>query len=213
MSVDPDVIPWACTPVDVARLLRARTKDSSGEELGEWTDDTRPTLDEVQDIVDLAVDELTSAIGGADVPDACTRGARSTSALLASMLVELSYFPEQVRSDRSAYSEYKDLYDKQLALLQECVNAGGAGADAGGVGTGFHNVPVIPVTTAQAYAAVPADMLAWSLLGPWGDLPGDHWPEPENPANWRDPFQPPREPPLPEDLPVGDDPASGAVLP
>jgi hypothetical protein len=43
--------------------------------------------------------------------------------------------------------------------------------------------------------------------------PLDHWPEPENPANWRQPLQPPREPPLPEDLPVGDEPASGRVLP
>jgi hypothetical protein len=53
------------------------------------------------------------------------------------MLIELSYWPEQVRSDRSAYGEYRTLYDKQLVLLQECVQAGGGGADAGGVGTGL----------------------------------------------------------------------------
>jgi len=46
-------------------------------------------------------------------------------------------------------------------------------------------------------------------LGPWGDVGSDHWPEPENPANWRQPFQPPHEPPQPEDLPVGEQPASG----
>jgi hypothetical protein len=33
------------------------------------------------------------------------------------MYVELSYWPEQVRSDRSAYGEYKSLYDDGLVGL------------------------------------------------------------------------------------------------
>lgn len=201
-------IEWACTPEEVAALLRARTKDAQMTETGMWSADTRPTLDQVNEIIELAVNEMTSVVGAA-VPEACARGAKGTAALLAAMLVELSYWPEQVRSDRSAYGEYRTLYDKQLGLLQECVQAGGGGADAGGVGAGFHNVPAIPSVWASAGSRAPAGLLAWTRLGPWGALPGEHWPEPENPENWAQTFQPPHEPPLPEDLPVGDAPASG----
>jgi hypothetical protein len=204
-------ITWACTPEEVAALLRARTKDAQMTETGMWSAETRPSLDQVNEIIALAVSEMSAAIGAA-VPDACSSGAQGTVALLAAMLIELSYWPEQVRSDRSAYGEYRALYDKHLVLLQECVQAGGGGADAGGVGTGLHNVPVVPAVWASTSRA-PAGLLAWTRLGPWGDLPGDYWPEPENPANWRNPFQPPREPPLVEDVPVGDAPASGEVLP
>ena len=33
------------------------------------------------------------------------------------MLVELSYYPEQVRAEESAFAEYKSLYDDGLAAL------------------------------------------------------------------------------------------------
>ena len=54
-------------------------------------------------------------------------------------------------------------------------------------------------------------MIPWPFppLGPWGDVGTDHWPEPENAANWHLLLQPPREPPEPGDLPVGELPASG----
>jgi hypothetical protein len=56
---------------------------------------------------------------------------------------------------------------------------------------------------------VRAAWFSFPPLGPWGDLGPDYWPEPENAANWRQPFQPPHEPPWPGDLPVGELPASG----
>jgi hypothetical protein len=207
-TLPPLEVVWAPTPDQVAQLLRARTKDSAGKEVGAWTADTRPTLVEVEGIIELAVGQLSAAIGAA-VPDVCAQGAQGAAALLAAMLVELSYFPEQVRSDRSAYAEYKALYDGRVVMLQDCVESAGGDGGAAGAGTGFGTMPVRP-----AYpAAPPAEVGLVGVAGPWGDLPGDHWPEPENPANWADPFQPPRQPPQPGDLPVGDQPASGEVLP
>lgn len=210
VDLPPGWIIWeAATPEGVAQLLRARTKDSSGREIGEWSDDTRPTLDEVQGICDTANGELGAAIGGS-TPTTCAKGATGTAALLAAMLVELSYFPEQVRSDRSAYQEYKLLYDAQLAALQQCIASGGEG---GGVeyGKQWGSIPTrSPVLDRFAARSGVGGIIGTE--GPWGDLPPDHWPEPENPENWRDAFQPPREPPEPEDLPVGDEPASGLEL-
>ena len=94
-----------------------------------WTADTRPTLEEVKGIIDTAVGELIATIG-AETPIVCSKGATSTAALLAACLIELSYFPEQVRSDRSAYSQYKAMYDGQITALQNCI-ATGAGGEVG----------------------------------------------------------------------------------
>lgn len=202
---DVPVIDWtAPTPDQVAQLLRARTKDSTGRELGAWTDDTRPTLTEVEGIIEQAVAQLAATVSSS-IPDTCKNGASSTAALLAAMLVELSYFPEQVRTDRSAYVEYKNLYDENVLALRKCVDTGGA--TAGGEGFTYHSLPIVPATSAL-YAARAAGWPSWwwSTLGPWGDLPGEHWPEPENPANWPDPFNPPTT------APVGDEPASGTTL-
>jgi hypothetical protein len=40
-----DPLLYLPTPTDVARLLRARTTDSNGTELGDWSEDTRPTAE------------------------------------------------------------------------------------------------------------------------------------------------------------------------
>jgi hypothetical protein len=200
-------VPWRPTADEVARLLRARTKDATGTEVGAWTSDTRPSLSEVEDLIDQAV-ELMQARTGTDLAEPCASGAHRLAGLLAAMLVELSYFPEQVNSDRSAYPEYKRLYDDGMNALAECIAQSGEGGRTG-YGLNYYSVPVIPETTARLLGGVGG----WdALLGPWGDVGADHWPEAENPANWRETLQPPREPPLPEDLPVGGLPASGEEL-
>jgi hypothetical protein len=153
---------WLCTPDDVAALLRARTKDSNGDELGTWTDDTRPTEAEVETLIALAGQYVNGAVGG--VIDPCAGSATSACALRAALLVELSYFPEQVRSDRSPYPELRELYDSAETALRSCVSAGGAEGGEAGVGYGYHSMPVTPETLAAAYA--------------YG------WRNPEFPMNW-----------------------------
>lgn len=160
MSTQP--VAWACTPADVAAILRARTKDSTGRELGVWSDDTRPTLDQVGELIVLAAQHVQGAVGG--VIDVCADAATSACALRAALLVELSYFPEQVRSDRSPYPELRDLYDQAETALRTCVSSGGAEGGEGGLGYGYHNMPVTPETLAKAY-----------LYG---------WRNPEFPVNW-----------------------------
>jgi hypothetical protein len=187
------------TPTDVARLLRARTKDSHGQELGDWSDDTRPTAEEVSDLIDQALGPVLARIGFLEVPDAdpdayasVIPAARHLVTLGAAMLVEKSYFPEQVASDRSAYT----LYQAEYADCLESLTGEGDGGDGGGAlpsGGGDH----------ATWGAPSA-----SVLYAYGGYL-EHWPEPENPANWRKAAQPPREPPEPGDLPVGDEPASG----
>jgi hypothetical protein len=186
---------------DVARLLRARTKDANGVELGDWSDDTRPTTEEVADLIDQAAGPVLARIGFLQAPDedpdayaSVIPAALHLVALGAAMLIEKSYFPEQVASDRSAYSSYQAEYADCLdALTGEGDGDGGGALPSGGGEHATWGLPSATVLYAYGYC-------------------DEHWPEPENPANWRDPHQPPRQPPAPTDLPVGDEPASGRRL-
>jgi hypothetical protein len=104
------------TVSDVGALLRARTKDTKGVEIGTFTANTRPTFDEVLRIIDQAAGDVTALVD-TDIPVACYWQAAGCICLLSAMLVELSYFPEQVATNRSAYIHYKELYDNMLERL------------------------------------------------------------------------------------------------
>jgi hypothetical protein len=112
-------------PGDVAALLRARTKDTDGRELGEWTEETRPTVTEVEQKIEIA--RALVGLNAGAIPDPCREGAETAVALLAAMLVEQSYFPEQVADNRSPYQMLERLYAQASAGLAECVNAHGYG--------------------------------------------------------------------------------------
>ena len=128
MSAPPLVPVDPCTNQDVADLLRARTKDSNGTEQGKWTTDTRPTPAEVDNLITLAHGDVVAQTG-AELDTRLAESARSMIALRAAMLVELSYWPEQVRSDRSAYPEYWRLYTDGMTALLDSIESGGAAVD------------------------------------------------------------------------------------
>lgn len=98
----------------VAALLRARTKDDSNNEVGTFNDGTRPTAAQVESLIDHATRTVLAAVPigapAAEYGDAV----RALAAIRAAMLVELSYFPEQISGDNSAYAELKRLYDDGL---------------------------------------------------------------------------------------------------
>lgn len=131
MSIPPvEPTPWeAPTSNDVAALLRARTKDLDGHELGRFTPDTRPTDTEVDAIISMAYSEL-AGLAGLYAGDRCGQSATWLCTIRAAMWVELSYWPEQVRSDRSVYAELAEQWTAGLPLLRECIE-GNLPVDAG----------------------------------------------------------------------------------
>jgi len=109
---------WQPTVSDVAALLRARTKQiGTAQELGTFTAETRPTGQQVQTLIRKATGDLAMVIGD-EVPGVIMREANETAALKAAMMVELSYFPEQVATNRSPYAQYKELYDDAVGSPQ-----------------------------------------------------------------------------------------------
>lgn len=127
----PDPDPRLPTVDDIGALLRARTQDVNDEELGTFTTDTRPTDTEVERIIKQAASVVYGATGDlsgltCSSADDIKEGALYNVTLLACCLVELSYFPEQVRSDRSAFQGYYDILTGDMGMkalldaVQEC---------------------------------------------------------------------------------------------
>jgi hypothetical protein len=113
---DP-AITYTPTTGDVARFLRARTKDTTtGTEYGDFTANTRPTADEVADLIADASASVAAHVG-TEIPTDKDWLAQRVVAIRAAMLVELSYFPEQTNGDDTVYTHLADLYSEALASL------------------------------------------------------------------------------------------------
>jgi hypothetical protein len=102
---------WYPSLEDVAALLRARTKTRMGGEVGMFTADTRPTDIEVRRLMSFAAVDMAPCIGDPDtLPVKYHEPLSLVVAMKTAMLIELSYFPEQVAQDRSAYAEYETMH-------------------------------------------------------------------------------------------------------
>lgn len=119
---------------DVALFLRTRTRDTNGVELGTFTDATRPTGTEVSDIIADTVVNMEDDIG-VDIDSRLWSSAKRVTALRAAMAIEVSYFSEQVASNRSVYPQLKEWYEEDLDKLNvaivETAEGGEPGSDAG----------------------------------------------------------------------------------
>lgn len=134
------------TTTDVAALLRARTKVAGGKTLGTFNDQTSPRADQVQVLIAEAADEVTGKVqpidytlppgGGYNAPGSdYERRMRRAIALHTAILIEVSYFPEQVKNDQSPLSVYQGLYDSRLrALIAEGETGSPQGMGVGGTG-------------------------------------------------------------------------------
>lgn len=106
---------------DVATVLRARTKDDNGDEIGSFTTATRPTAFQVADLIDGAVAEVKMRLGDS-FPARLFPTARQAVVLNAAAAVERSYYPEQAANrDNSAYQLFKDDYNELIGQLVEAI--------------------------------------------------------------------------------------------
>jgi hypothetical protein len=128
---------WAPTVADVAALIRARTKDSNGNELGTFTAATRPTEAQAHEAIEHAVIGLGERVGAISPP--CEKTAKLCAAHGAAAEIELSYFPEQARTDRSPYQFLVKRYEALLVGVEQCVLNNLPGYAPGGTATGIRS--------------------------------------------------------------------------
>lgn len=113
-----DILP---TPEDIAACIHARTRDASGNEVGTFTPDTRPTGAQVQGIalraaryVSLKLGDPTTEWTG-DLKAAAT----DVAALYAALLIENSYFSDGSAPDEAGVDQLGRMVREQLAALVE----------------------------------------------------------------------------------------------
>lgn len=110
-------VDYTPTLAQVGALLHIRTK-APNEEIGTFNNETRPTGDQVQVLIDNAVAKVHARFGDA-IDDDLAGSARELVALRAALMIELSYFGEQIQPDRGPYNALKELYDEAYADLIE----------------------------------------------------------------------------------------------
>lgn len=127
-------VDWVPNVSDVGAQLRSRTKDRNGNELGTFTSETRPTDTQVAVLARSATGRVEDAVG-MTIPAGMEDRARDVAALGTALLVELAYYPEQVATGRSPYTELKTLYDEDLGRLTAAASAAGDPDAADGMGS------------------------------------------------------------------------------
>lgn len=118
---------------NVGALVRTRTKDDQGVEIGTFNDKTIPTDAEVNELIAQAVEE-SFPVFGEDIPDSpgadkgiLRRSARRLVALRAAALVEIVKAPEQVTRGTSPYQQYQDAWEKGLVRVGKAISEAGVG--------------------------------------------------------------------------------------
>lgn len=127
---------WEADVADVAALLPQRTKGESGKD-GEFNDSTTPTEKQVERILEKAAGKIATKLQIPAGEDICETGplglAEEVHALRAAMMVELTYFMNQLRTDQSPYEKLKEQYDEGIKDLVESYKEL-CGGDPGGLG-------------------------------------------------------------------------------
>lgn len=115
-----EVTPAAYWPTvdQVAAIIRTRTKDTNGNEIGTFNNSTRPTGDQVQLLMGFVSAELYLCVGDW-LPVFLLPFAQSVIAIRTAMWVELTYFPEQINEDSSVYEALERLYTTMSSTLCE----------------------------------------------------------------------------------------------
>lgn len=141
---------WTPAVVDVGAVLRARTKDAVGNELGTFTGNTRPTDAEVTNLIAQAMAEVKAEHGDPDIPadaDPTQLYAilKREAILTTAMQVELTYYPEQVATGRSPYEAIRLQRDRLIPLVGKAVQELQSGGRVGEGDDGrlpYYNFPV-----------------------------------------------------------------------
>jgi hypothetical protein len=118
LDADANPVEVTATPRMVAALLRTRTRDANGVELGEWTTTTQPTLAEVQELIVSAQEQVASEIHASEIPANVVAAARQAVVLRTALLIEDSHFSEQIGSGDSPFLQLRELGDAQIEAVR-----------------------------------------------------------------------------------------------
>jgi len=145
-------IEWTPTLQDVGHVVLSRTRDDAGNILGTFTDKTQPTDDQCRVLIEKAIDDIIPLIG-TDIPEELIGEAQNIASIRTAMYIELTYYANEVATNRSVYPELKALFDEKVAALAKAITAVEAGGDITDATAGAGGEP--------AYAYPPDDGMYW----------------------------------------------------
>lgn len=147
VDVDPEygeagfIVPVAYAPTveDIARLLpaRAAARFTGGTGAPAFPDEAR-----VQAVIDWAVGTVSARLGMTHLAPKFHQAARHLIVLRTALTLEPAAWPEQARPDKSAWEQWKLLYDEDLKGLREDIQRDAADGDDGDGGPETATMPV-----------------------------------------------------------------------
>jgi len=116
------VTPEMITPTveEVAILERTRTASGGGGDIEEFTESTRPTASEVEELIEQAVFAVLTQIGEPRFSEAHFQSARHAVCLYTALLIETSFFREQ--SDQGAADTWRTLFNQSMVNMQNRID-------------------------------------------------------------------------------------------
>lgn len=107
---------------EVGKRLAARTMEAeTGTRVGTFNAQTRPTGEEVHDLIDDALTVVGAAVG-VDLDAEYVPMARAAAIAYTCMSIELSYYPESTESGDSAFRALKERFTQQVEYITEALN-------------------------------------------------------------------------------------------
>jgi hypothetical protein len=118
-------IPWFPSLREVAVHIRNRTVErSSNKFLGTFTNATRPSDEEAWEAIELALNDIIADTGRLDrvgITADSHRAVRSLAALRAAMIIERSYYGEQIGANKSPYPALERDWERRLPKIVDAI--------------------------------------------------------------------------------------------
>jgi hypothetical protein len=143
-------IEWTPTLIDVGHVVLSRTRDNNGVVLGTFTDVTQPTDEEVDILIQKAIDDIIPLIG-TDIPESLIGEAQNVASIRTAMYIELTFFANEVAMNRSVYPELKVLFDEKILALSKAIASVEAGGDIADATAGAGGEPAYAYPPAQGF--------------------------------------------------------------
>jgi hypothetical protein len=135
----PDALAWQPGVQDIYDLLTRFAPGASGNLPGTFTEETRPTLDQVARMISAATGDVAAEVGD-QLVERLYPAARRVAALNTAIDILISYGPELIGTDATdVIDRLQSRFDASLARLraaEERAESGGDDTDPGGSGDG-----------------------------------------------------------------------------
>lgn len=107
---------------EVGKRLAARTMEAeTGNRIGTFNAETRPTGEEVHDLIDDALTVVGAAVG-VDLDAEFVPMAKAAVIAYTCMSIELSFYPESTDAGDSAFRALKERFTQQVEYITEALN-------------------------------------------------------------------------------------------